>query len=137
MNRLFVLSQIPSFDLKCTFICQISHQMQVSDILLRPSGSSITPNVVRRLILKSFVFLDIMSCIPVKVNQPFGGTCHLGWRVSQPRSQHEAGSKHSIASCKMSLNFQWTTLLYIREEWIIHHHCCEKLKSYIGSFNLV
>jgi hypothetical protein len=47
-----------------------------------------------QLFLKSSVFWDMM-CSPLKVNQCFGGTClHLkGWRISQARNQHEAGSK--------------------------------------------
>jgi hypothetical protein len=60
------------------------------------------------------------------------------WLKRKPtKKQHEAGSKQSFTSCKMSLDFQWTTMLYIREERIIHHHCCENFKSYIDSFNLV
>jgi hypothetical protein len=36
---------------------------------------------------------------PVKVNWQFGGMCNLhlqGWRISQARHQHEAGSKQSL-----------------------------------------
>jgi hypothetical protein len=48
------------------------------------------------LIKKSCIFLGIMSCSLVKVNQHFGGTCNLHFqsqRVSQGRKQQERGRK--------------------------------------------
>jgi hypothetical protein len=53
--------------------------------------------------VKNFIFWDITPCIPLKVNQPFGGTCrfHLQDRkISQARNQHDAGSKHGFISQK-------------------------------------
>jgi hypothetical protein len=53
-----------------------------------------------------------MACSPLKVNRCFGETCllHLqGWRISQARNQHKAGSRSSI-------DFQQTTWRYIPED---------------------
>jgi hypothetical protein len=47
-------------------------------------------------VMNSSIFWDIKLCSLLKVNQNLRGTCHLylqGWRVSQARNQHEAGSK--------------------------------------------
>jgi hypothetical protein len=40
--------------------------------------------------MKSYIFWDIMSCSPLRINRHFGGTCHLylqGRRISQARNQ--------------------------------------------------
>jgi hypothetical protein len=45
------------------------------------------------VVVKSTVFWDITSCIPLKVNRRFGGTCHLhlhSWRISRERNQCES-----------------------------------------------
>jgi hypothetical protein len=34
-------------------------------------------------------------------------------------------------SSKTLIDFQQTTQNYIPENWILHDHCCENLKSYI------
>jgi hypothetical protein len=50
------------------------------------------------VVMKSSIFWDITMCNLVKVNWHFRGTCSLylwSWRVSQARSQNEAGRKHS------------------------------------------
>jgi hypothetical protein len=61
---------------------------------------------------KTSVFWDITPCIPLKVNQRYGGTCgfHLqGRRISQARNHREAGSKqtfnglHGVISQKIDL----------------------------------
>jgi hypothetical protein len=90
--------------------------------------------VLTAVVMKSSVFWDLMPCSPLKVNQSFSGTCrhHLqGWRISQVRNQHEAGSKQSSACLAYSLtlkmevtcssetlvDFQWTTMtLYPRRQ---------------------
>jgi hypothetical protein len=70
---------------------------------------------------KSSIFWGITPC-PLKANLHFGETCCLylqGRRISQPRNQHEAGSKH----------VQRTTRRYIPEDRTLHNFCCENLKS--------
>jgi hypothetical protein len=82
--------------------------------------------------LKSSVFWDIMSCIPLKVNRRFGGTYRLiiqDRRISQARNQCEAGRKKSSYSSETSVDFQRTTRRYIPEGRTLHKHRCENLKS--------
>jgi hypothetical protein len=46
----------------------------------------------------SYVFWDITPCSPLKVNRRLRRICRLhlqGWRISQARNHHEAGSKQS------------------------------------------
>jgi hypothetical protein len=48
--------------------------------------------ILREVVMKSSMFLDIMLCSPLKVNQHFRGTCRLhlqGRRICQQRNQHE------------------------------------------------
>jgi hypothetical protein len=49
------------------------------------------------VVMKSSVFLDIMPCSLLKVNQRFRRTRHIHFqsrRISQARNQCEASSKH-------------------------------------------
>jgi hypothetical protein len=71
-------------------------------IIISPYHLSISFNVVLPLQIKqchktkSSVVWDIILCSLLKVNQRFGGTCHLhlqGRRGSQVRNEHEAVSK--------------------------------------------
>jgi hypothetical protein len=58
------------------------------------------------VVLKSFIFLDITPCSPMKVNQRFGGTCRFhiqGQRISQARNQRKAGNKVYLISQKIKL----------------------------------
>jgi hypothetical protein len=51
--------------------------------------------VFTAVVMKNFVFWDITPYSPLKFNRRFEGTCRLhfqGQRISQARSQHEAGS---------------------------------------------
>jgi hypothetical protein len=51
-----------------------------------------------------YIFWDITLCSLLKVSWHFRGTCSLhlqGWRISQVRNQHEAGSKVPPLPCFM------------------------------------
>jgi hypothetical protein len=62
--------------------------------------------VLTVVIMKSSVFWDIMYS-PLKINGCFGGSHRLhlqGIRISQPKYQHEVGSKlHSTLSQKVEI----------------------------------
>jgi hypothetical protein len=50
--------------------------------------------------MKELTFWDTMPYIPLKVNQRFGGKCHLNHqaqRINQARNQHEAYNKITLA----------------------------------------
>jgi hypothetical protein len=69
------------------------------------------------VVMKSSVFWA-MPCNPLNVNQHFGGTCHFhlrGWRVSQTRNHHEAGSKLHIQAV-----ISKTATLTMANSWFIH-----------------
>jgi hypothetical protein len=68
---------------------------------------------IQKYFLNSSIFWDITSCSLLKINRWFGGKCSLhlqGWRLSQPRRQHEVGSV------------------------ISHSHSYKNLKSYESNF---
>jgi hypothetical protein len=63
-----------------------------------PPLHSVGSEVLTVVVMKSFVFWDIMQCSPLKVNRGFGGICRLhleGRRISRLRNQSEPGSKHT------------------------------------------
>jgi hypothetical protein len=84
---------------------------------------------------KNSIFWSIIPCSPLKVNWHFGGTCQLhlhGWRVSQTRNDHGAGSllvsflvyslnmkMEVTCSLKMSVDFQITTWYCILEKKVV------------------
>jgi hypothetical protein len=88
-------------------------------------------------ILKSFVFWDIMSHSPLKVNPCFGGKCHLhyqGRRISKARNQCESRWQAELkveATCspETSVDFQWTTWCYIPEDRTLRNHRCENVHT--------
>jgi hypothetical protein len=56
------------------------------------------------VVMKISIPWDIMPCSLLKVNWRFIGTwrIHLqGWKISQAKNKHEAGSKESIVSCQV------------------------------------
>jgi hypothetical protein len=57
--------------------------------------------------LKTSIFWDVNPCSLLNVIQCFGGTCRL----------------------QKSVDFQWTTWPYIREDRTLHYHHCENHKS--------
>jgi hypothetical protein len=82
--------------------------------------------------LKHSVLWDIMPSSPLKVNQRFGETYRLhlqGWRLSQARNHHEAGSKQRPSPSQMLVNFQWTTCHFVPKDRTLPNHCCENVKS--------
>jgi hypothetical protein len=106
--------------------------------------------------LKSSVFWDTTRYIPVKINRRFEETCRLylqDWRLSQARYQDEetflaacfilvlflayssALKMEATCSSETSFDFHRTTWCYIREDRILHNHCCENLISYNFLFN--
>lgn len=100
------------------------------------------------MLIKSYIFWDKMTCSLLTDNQSFGRICHLqlqGWRESQARHQHEASSvlipclaysstlqMETARSSKRLVEFQWTILHYIPDDWTSQKHCCENLKSYMN-----
>jgi hypothetical protein len=89
--------------------------------------------VLSAVVMMASVFWDTSTCIPLKVNHIFGGTCcfHLqGQRIRQARNEHESGTMQSCSACltysstlkmqaivssEMSVDFQRTTRRYIPE----------------------
>jgi hypothetical protein len=72
--------------------------------------------VLTAVVMKGSVFWDKTPCSPLKVKRRFGGKCRLhlqGRRISQPRRQYEAGTKH----------FQRTTRNYIPEDRTLKFIC--------------
>jgi hypothetical protein len=74
--------------------------------------------------MKSFIFWDITLYSLLKINQCFGGFCHL----------HLQGQRMSLkmgAMCfsETSVDFQQTTGHYVPKDRILFNHCCENLKS--------
>jgi hypothetical protein len=69
-------------------------------LLIMTCISGIHSSLVATVLLKSFILWDMMPCSPANVAQRFGGTycLHLqDQKVSQAKSQDEAGSKQSSA----------------------------------------
>jgi hypothetical protein len=45
------------------------------------------------MVMKSYIFWDIKTCSPLKINRRFEGTCRLhlqGRKITHIRNQHEA-----------------------------------------------
>jgi hypothetical protein len=128
----------------------------VSVFLCLPWSSSLTLSQtmhtqLNRFLLKSSIYWDITLSSPLKFNWCISQTCCFqlqGWRISQARNQHEAGSKQCfmlvsclsysltlkmevICSSGTSVDFQWTTWWYVPEDRTIHSHYSENLKSYV------
>jgi hypothetical protein len=64
--------------------------------------------VISSVIKKSYIFWDMKSYNPVKLNPHFGGACGLHLRVrsiSQPGNQHETGSKKRPDRCLLHAGF--------------------------------
>jgi hypothetical protein len=54
--------------------------------------------VLKPVVMKNYILWRIMPCIPLKVNQRFGGTCRLniqGPRIRGARNQCETSRKHN------------------------------------------
>jgi hypothetical protein len=101
--------------------------------------------------MKSSIFWDITPCSPLRVNEPFGGTCRLhlqNQRISQPRNQNKdllatwftvvsfltySSTLKMEATCsfEMPVDFQRTTRRYIPEDITLHNHRCKNLTSYM------
>jgi hypothetical protein len=93
------------------------------------SVGTLTRNFVIELwyCLKCYIFWDTMPCSLLIVKWRFGGICRLqlqGQRISQARSQREAGSKQSFTlvycmaysltlkmqtACSSEVDFQWNS----------------------------
>jgi hypothetical protein len=76
---------------------------------------------------KSSSFWYIWLCNPLKVNHPFGGTCHLHLRGRR------INKKTSMTCYKTYVDFQRTTRRYSPEDITLHS---ENLKSYINANKL-
>jgi hypothetical protein len=102
--------------------------------------------------LKRSIFWDITPCSLLKVGRRFGGTCGLHLhdrRTNRARNEREASlftTCFTLVSCldysstlnndatctsEMSVDFQWTTWPYIREDRTPGNHRCKNLKSHI------
>jgi hypothetical protein len=109
--------------------------------------------VLRVMVMKNSVFLDITPSSMLKVNWHFGGICdlhHQGWTISQARNQHEALlatcfmlvlawlRMEATCSSKMSVGFQWITWRYIPEDRILlnYNNCSSSnQKKILGKLN--
>jgi hypothetical protein len=75
---------------------------------------------LKHLILKSYIFWDIMLCSWLQVTFFEAHIASIfGVKVEAP------------CSSEMSVDFQQTTWNYIPEDRILHNHCCENLRFYI------
>jgi protein subunit release factor A len=61
------------FDMYCNYITHKEWHMQPADLQLSDLGLL----KLKHYTCKSSVFWDITPCTALKVNQRFGGTCHL------------------------------------------------------------
>jgi hypothetical protein len=102
--------------------------------MTRPPQITCTTRVVQvgleiptAVLMKRFIFWNIMPCSPLKINGRFGETCRLhiqDQRISQARNQNEAGSKQSklkeaACSSETSLHFHWTTRISQKRDVLI------------------
>jgi hypothetical protein len=89
--------------LQASFSLSIHNVQQFLIYLLVNKSTSIVFEILTVVVIKSSVFWDITPCSPFKVNQHFGGTCHLhfqGRSISLVRNQCEAGTKKSKETSK-------------------------------------
>jgi hypothetical protein len=121
------------------------HLSWIKILVARGTWSAECPCYVRNVSIQSSIVSDITPHTPLKVNWHFGETCrrHLhGWRLSQARNQHEAGSKQTlfnpeVAGDMVLRNVRWPFMDYRRntsEGRFRHNQRCENLKSYICPF---
>jgi hypothetical protein len=69
--------------------------------------------VLTAVVMENSIFWNITLRSPLKVNLRFGGTCRLhlqGLRISQARSQRDAGRRLNIITLRSSLTFGTTCL---------------------------
>jgi hypothetical protein len=97
------------------------------------------------VVMKSIIFWNMTSCSPLSLNRRFGGTyrlhiqggrnrfskpaCHLlaRWFVEPISSTLKMDT---ICSSETSVETQRTTRRHIPEDYTLHNHRCENLKSY-------
>jgi hypothetical protein len=112
--------------------------------------------VLTAVVMKSYIFWDIMLCSPLKVNRRYGGTCHLhhqGRRMSQAKHQREGLcflptfrlvyclaysstlKMEPTCSSETSIDFQRSIRHYIPEDRTLRHKFC--LKSRVNVYFLV
>jgi hypothetical protein len=71
----------------------VDEHMQVTNLFL---NNFVGFEVLTVVVMKNSIFLDTMSCSPLKVNQCFGETCCVclqGQRIRQARNSVKAGGK--------------------------------------------
>jgi hypothetical protein len=62
------------------------------------NGNYVGFEVLTAVVMKSYIFWDITSCSPIKVNRRFGGTYRLhlqGRRITKQKTSVKAGGKQS------------------------------------------
>jgi hypothetical protein len=64
--------------------------------VLRRKQTRVWFEVLTEEVLKSYIFCDITTCSPIKVNRHFTWLHLQGWKVCQAKYQHEAGIKQRL-----------------------------------------
>jgi hypothetical protein len=107
-------------------------------------------NMKISFVLKSIIFWDMTPCSPLGFNRRFGGTYRLHLqgqrnRFSKPASKHVESrafcwfaepisstlKMEAICSSETSVQTQRTTRRHIPEDYTLHNHRCENLKSIV------
>jgi hypothetical protein len=99
-------------------------------------------NIRTRLALKSIIFWDMMPCSPLSCTPRFGGTYHLHLQGRRQATCLLTGllnysstlKMEAICSSETSGATQRTTRRHIPEDYTLHNHRSENLKSYKTSF---
>jgi hypothetical protein len=81
--------------------------------------------------MKNFIFWDITPCSPLRVNRLFGGTCHLidtCFALVSCLAYSSTLNMEAICSSETSLDFQWTTQLYIPEDRTLDKYVIQSQK---------
>jgi hypothetical protein len=81
-------------------------------------------------VIRSYIFCNIMSCSPVKINLRLGGTVLMSaCFIVTPCLAYSSDLKIKvICSSETSPGFQWTTWCYIQEDRTLHTHHCKNGK---------
>jgi hypothetical protein len=103
-------------------------------------------DVLTAVVMKSSIFWDITPCNPLRINRRFGGTCRLHIQGRMWQAELCFPPAFTLVSClacsltlktevtcssKTSVDFKWTTWLYIPEDRTLHSKECV-LRNVLG-----